>query len=61
MVEEVWQEKILLKLLNLVELPLLEELLQCIQSPPPAGCDSGVTSSGIQLDRQLLKAFRDSQ
>lgn len=60
-VEEVWQERILLKLLNLVELPLLEGLLQCVQSPSPAPSDPEVTSSSNHLDRQVLEAFREAQ
>lgn len=59
-VEEVWQEEILLKLLNVVELPLLEGLLEGIQSTSPAQSDPEVTSSS-NLDRLVLKAFRDSQ
>lgn len=67
-VDEVWQEQTLLRLLNLVELPLLEGVLQCshtpISSPPshpwtPSNPD--LIYSSNHLDRQILKAFRDSQ
>uniref|UniRef100_A0A8C3G1P9 DEP domain-containing protein 7 n=1 Tax=Cyclopterus lumpus TaxID=8103 RepID=A0A8C3G1P9_CYCLU len=65
---EVWQEQTLLRLLNLVELPLLEGVLQCSQapSPPPlsnllAHSNPDLIYSSNHLDRQILKAFRDSQ
>uniref|UniRef100_A0A8C2ZIF3 DEP domain-containing protein 7 n=1 Tax=Cyclopterus lumpus TaxID=8103 RepID=A0A8C2ZIF3_CYCLU len=67
-VDEVWQEQTLLRLLNLVELPLLEGVLQCSQapSPPPlsnllAHSNPDLIYSSNHLDRQILKAFRDSQ
>ncbi|XP_056273369.1 DEP domain-containing protein 7-like [Pseudoliparis swirei] len=68
LVDEVWQEQTLLRLLNLVELPLLEGVLQCSQtpSPPPlsnllAHSNPDLIYSSNHLDRQILKAFRDSQ
>nr|XP_046250481.1 DEP domain-containing protein 7-like [Scatophagus argus] len=68
LVDEVWQEQTLLMLLNLVELPLLEGLLQCSQtnsSPPQlnlmAHSNPDLIYSSNHLDRQILKAFRDSQ
>ncbi|XP_049929409.1 DEP domain-containing protein 7-like [Epinephelus moara] len=68
LVEEVWQEQTLLRLLNLVELPLLEGVLQCSQtasSPPPlnplAHSNPDLIYSSNHLDRKILKAFRDSQ
>ncbi|KAM7413986.1 hypothetical protein PAMA_019010 [Pampus argenteus] len=67
-VDEVWQEQALLRLLNLVELPLLEGVLQCCHtspSPPPshllAHSNPDLIYSSNHLDRQILKAFRDSQ
>lgn len=67
-VDEVWREQTLLRLLNLVELPLLEGLLQCSQTPPSAPCSNMLAHSNPDLiyssnhlDRQILKAFRDSQ
>lgn len=66
-VDEVWQEQTLLRLLNLVELPLLEGVLQCCQTPPsphlntPARSKPDLIYSSNRLDRQILKAFRDSQ
>lgn len=59
-VEEVWQEQTLLKLLTLVELPLLEGLLQCSQSPAAALTDLELTCSS-RLDRRVLEAFGDSR
>ncbi|MEQ2231483.1 hypothetical protein ILYODFUR_000915 [Ilyodon furcidens] len=68
LVDEVWQEQTLLRLLNLVELPLLEGVLQCNQnptSPTPANQvahdNPDLIYSSNHLDRQVLKAFRDSQ
>ncbi|KAM7396244.1 hypothetical protein PAMP_019301 [Pampus punctatissimus] len=68
LVDEVWQEQTLLRLLNLVELPLLEGVLQCCHtspsSPPShllAHSNPDLIYSSNHLDRQILKAFRDSQ
>ncbi|XP_061678672.1 DEP domain-containing protein 7-like [Syngnathoides biaculeatus] len=67
-VDEVWQEQTLLRLLNLVELPLLEGVLQIHQiascSAPSQTMTHNNTDliySSNHLDRQILKAFRDSQ
>ncbi|XP_077953902.1 DEP domain-containing protein 7-like, partial [Gasterosteus aculeatus] len=63
-----WSEQTLLRLLNLVELPVLEAVLQCSQapSPPPpsnllAHSNPDLIYSSNHLDRQILKVFRDSQ
>ncbi|XP_030587621.1 DEP domain-containing protein 7-like [Archocentrus centrarchus] len=67
LVDEVWQEQTLLRLLNLVELPVLEGVLQCSRSPSPpsppnlAHSNPDLIYSSNHLDRQILKAFRDSQ
>lgn len=66
MVDELWQEQTLLRLLNLVELPLLEGILQCSQtpsSPLPSHLHNNqdLTYSSNHLDRQILRAFRDTQ
>ncbi|KAF0040935.1 hypothetical protein F2P81_006833 [Scophthalmus maximus] len=68
LVEEVWHEQTLLRLLNLVELPLLEGLLQCSQTPssprpshPLSHNNPDLIHSSNHLDRQILKAFRDTQ
>lgn len=68
LVDEVWQEQTLLRLLNLVELPLLEGVLQCIQNPPTPQkphqllhSNPDLIYSSNHLDREILHAFRDSQ
>ncbi|XP_026166250.1 DEP domain-containing protein 7-like isoform X2 [Mastacembelus armatus] len=63
LVDDVWQEETLLRLLNLVELPLLEGVLQCFQTPssPAPQSNPDLIYSSSHLDRQILKAFRDSQ
>ncbi|MEQ2166201.1 hypothetical protein GOODEAATRI_025500, partial [Goodea atripinnis] len=68
LVNEVWQEQTLLRLLNLVELPLLEGVLQCNQNPTSPTPSNQVAHdnpdliyNSNHLDRQVLKAFRDSQ
>ncbi|XP_043977098.1 DEP domain-containing protein 7-like [Gambusia affinis] len=66
LVKEVWQEQTLLRLLNLVELPLLEGVLQCSQSPtsdPSADLLPHRNPDLISnsLDRRILQAFRESQ
>ncbi|XP_069571304.1 DEP domain-containing protein 7-like [Brachyistius frenatus] len=68
LVDEVWQEQTLLRLLNLVELPLLEGVLQCSEPPSCLSPSSSLAHSNPDLiyssnhlDRQILKAFRDSQ
>ncbi|XP_075898762.1 DEP domain-containing protein 7-like [Nelusetta ayraudi] len=67
-VNEVWREQTLNRLLNLVELPLLEGVLQYNQSPPtplrstvPAHRNPDLIFSSNHLDRQVLEAFKDSQ
>ncbi|XP_029378251.1 DEP domain-containing protein 7-like [Echeneis naucrates] len=68
LVDEVWQEETFLRLLNLVDLPLLEGVLQCSRtpsSPPPsqmpAHNNPDLIYSSNHLDRQILKAFRETQ
>lgn len=65
---EVWREQTLNRLLNLVELPLLEGVLQYNQGPPtpprstvPAHRNPDLIFSSNHLDRQILEAFKDSQ
>lgn len=60
-VEEVWQEQTLLKLLALVELPLLEGLLRCSRGPAATPSDPELTCSSSRLDRRVLEAFGDSR
>ncbi|KAF7654595.1 hypothetical protein LDENG_00067320 [Lucifuga dentata] len=68
LIDEVWQEQTVLRLLNLVELPLLDGVLQCSQTPSSsspvkqlAHSNPDLIYSSNHLDRQILKAFRDSQ
>ncbi|XP_029289993.1 DEP domain-containing protein 7-like [Cottoperca gobio] len=68
LIEEVWQEQTLLRLFKVVELPLLEGVLQCCQTPSPpspsnllAHSNPDLIYSSNHLDRQILKALRDSQ
>lgn len=67
-VNEVWREQTLNRLLNLVELPLLEGVLQYNQDPPTpprstvsAHRNPDLIFSSNHLDRQILEAFKDSQ
>uniref|UniRef100_A0A3Q3WZM3 DEP domain-containing protein 7 n=1 Tax=Mola mola TaxID=94237 RepID=A0A3Q3WZM3_MOLML len=65
LVDEVWHQQAVLRLLQLIELPLLEDLLESKDTlqPPPQGRDSDTdllyTSS--YLDREILKAFSEAQ
>ncbi|XP_053742437.1 DEP domain-containing protein 7-like isoform X1 [Synchiropus splendidus] len=62
--EETWQEQTLLRLLSLVELPLLEGVLQCTQASGPSSVwqrNPEVVPGGSALDRRVLQAFRESQ
>ncbi|NWI97456.1 DEPD7 protein, partial [Pitta sordida] len=63
-INEVWQEQTIARLLQLVDLPLLESLLEHQeirpQLPQPRkGAGYVITSN--YLDREILKAFSDSQ
>ncbi|KAM9754309.1 DEP domain-containing protein 7-like [Menidia menidia] len=61
-VEEVWREQTLQRLLSLVELPLLEDVLHCVHSPPSAANQEASGDPAlICVDRQIIKAFRSSQ
>ncbi|CAJ1071189.1 DEP domain-containing protein 7-like [Xyrichtys novacula] len=67
LVEGIWQEQTLQRLLNLVELPILEGVLQCCQAPssPPSTPlthnNTDLIYSSNHLDRQILKAFKETQ
>lgn len=68
-VDEVWQELTLFHLLNLVELPVLDGILQCSPSPRspqksfelPTNPSLAFTHSSHHLDRKALNAFKISQ
>ncbi|XP_072550609.1 DEP domain-containing protein 7 [Salminus brasiliensis] len=65
LVDEVWQQQTTLRLLQLIELPLLESLLEGKESPRPAlhGMDSDpdLLYTSNYLDREILKAFSEAQ
>ncbi|XP_051918185.1 DEP domain-containing protein 7-like [Hippocampus zosterae] len=67
-VDEVWREQTLLRLLKLVDLPLLEGVLQISQISACSAQSHHMTHnnpdliySSNHLDRQILKAFKDSR
>ncbi|KAM9364951.1 DEP domain-containing protein 7-like [Pholidichthys leucotaenia] len=65
LVDEVWQEQTLLRLLSVVELPILEGVLQSTSSQSPskplAHSNPDLIYSSSHLDRQILEAFKCSQ
>lgn len=64
-VDEVWQQQATLRLLQLIELPLLESLLEGKESPRPSlhGMDSDpdLLYTSNYVDREILKAFSEAQ
>lgn len=64
-VDEVWQQQATLRLLQLIELPLLESLLEGKESPRPPlhGMDSDpdLLYTSNYVDREILKAFSEAQ
>ncbi|KAM6972931.1 DEP domain-containing protein 7-like [Aplochiton taeniatus] len=59
-VEEVLQEQTMLRLLQLVELPLLEDVLEASQNRAPSGMSPArpdLIYNSNDLDRQILRAF----
>ncbi|KAJ8413006.1 hypothetical protein AAFF_G00105880 [Aldrovandia affinis] len=65
LVNEVWRQQTILRLLQLVELPLLDSLLECRESrrSPMHSMDSDpdLLYTSTYLDREILRAFSDSQ
>ncbi|XP_062860576.1 DEP domain-containing protein 7 [Trichomycterus rosablanca] len=63
--DEVWQQQATLRLLQLIELPLLESLLEGKESPRPPlhGMDSDpdLLYTSNYVDREILKAFSEAQ
>ncbi|KAI5629679.1 DEP domain-containing protein 7 isoform X1, partial [Silurus asotus] len=63
-VDEVWQQQATLRLLQLIELPLLESLLEGKESPRPPlhGMDSDpdLLYTSNYVDREILKAFSEA-
>lgn len=64
-VDEVWQQQATLRLLQLIELPLLESLLEGKEGPRPPlhGMDSDpdLLYTSNYVDREILKAFSEAQ
>lgn len=63
MVDEVWREETMLRLLQLVELPMLDNLLEGGEASPRrmAQRDPDLIYTSNYLDREILRAFKDSQ
>lgn len=64
-VDEVWQQQAVFRLLQLIELPLLESLLEgkdALQpSFPSRDIDKDLLYTSSYLDREILKAFSEAQ
>ncbi|KAF5902418.1 glutamine and serine-rich protein 1, partial [Clarias magur] len=64
LVDEVWHQQATLRLLQLIELPLLESLLEGKESPRPPlhGMDSDpdLLYTSNYVDREILKAFSEA-
>ncbi|KAM4602709.1 DEP domain-containing protein 7 [Polymixia lowei] len=65
LVDEVWRQQSVFRLLQLIELPLLESLLEGKEFPRPPlhGMDSDpdLLYTSSYLDREVLKAFSEAQ
>lgn len=63
--DEVWQQQAVFRLLQLIELPLLEDLLEGKDAPrltcPSRGSDPDLPYASSYLDREVLKAFSEAQ
>ncbi|XP_078077437.1 DEP domain-containing protein 7 [Mustelus asterias] len=62
-VDEIWQEQTILRLLQLIELPILDSLLDRKEHQPKpwnVSTNTDVIANNL-LDREILKAFGDSQ
>ncbi|XP_012307720.2 DEP domain-containing protein 7 [Aotus nancymaae] len=63
-INEVWQEETIGRLLQLVDLPLLDSLLkqqEVVPKVPQSKRQSDMVNSSNYLDRGILKAYSDSQ
>ncbi|KAJ7344509.1 hypothetical protein JRQ81_000459 [Phrynocephalus forsythii] len=63
-INEVWREQTIARLLHLIDLPLLDSLLEYQKSHdrfPQRKLESECSSASNYLDREILKAFGDSQ
>ncbi|XP_030233934.1 DEP domain-containing protein 7 [Gadus morhua] len=65
LVEQVWRQQSVFRLLQLVELPLLESLLEGKELPRPnlhsMDSDPDLLYTSSYLDREVLKAFSEAQ
>ncbi|KAM3877228.1 DEP domain-containing protein 7 [Diretmus argenteus] len=65
LVDEVWHQQAVFRLLQLIELPLLESLLEGKDSPRPPlhamDSDPDLLYTSSYLDREVLKAFSEAQ
>ncbi|XP_057204666.1 DEP domain-containing protein 7 isoform X3 [Triplophysa rosa] len=61
LIDEIWRQQTVLRLLQLIELPLLESLLEGRESPRPPlhsmDSDPDLLYTSSYLDREILKAF----
>ncbi|XP_072529899.1 DEP domain-containing protein 7 [Salminus brasiliensis] len=64
-VNQVWQEQTIQRLLQLIELPLLDGVLDCREGTAPLSVannnEPDLLYTSNYLDREILKAFKDSQ
>ncbi|XP_055505941.1 DEP domain-containing protein 7 [Leucoraja erinacea] len=60
-VSEIWQEQTILRLLQLIELPILDSLLDRKEQRPNSQNSSNDAVTSSLLDREILKAYGDSQ
>ncbi|XP_058264720.1 DEP domain-containing protein 7 [Hemibagrus wyckioides] len=62
-VSKVWQEQTVQRLLQLIELPLLDGVLDCGECPLSAANNNepDIVYTSNYLDREILKAFKESQ
>ncbi|XP_073706837.1 DEP domain-containing protein 7 [Garra rufa] len=65
LIDEIWRQQTVLRLLQLIELPLLESLLEGQESPRPPlhsmDSDPDLLYTSSYLDREILKAFSEAQ
>lgn len=63
--EEVWHQQAVFRLLQLIELPLLESLLEGKDASRPSlhsmESDPDLLYTSSYLDREVLKAFSEAQ
>ncbi|KAM9496285.1 DEP domain-containing protein 7 isoform 2-T2 [Clarias gariepinus] len=62
-VSKVWQEQTVQRLLQLIELPVLDGVLDCRDCPTSGGNNNepDILYTSNYLDREIIKAFKESQ